>query len=110
MAKRKNPLKDIDSFLKQEASALIKPDKIEAQERESLGTTSLSKEDVLNYFNQLASKDKNEFKASLLEISKSSLETHGLSKAEDKMLMNTILYLQHPEDWKKVITEYWSSK
>lgn len=110
MAKRKNPLKDIDSFLKQEASALIKPDKVEEQKNEAPDIKNLTKEDVLNYFEQLASKDENEFKTSLLEITKSSLENSGLSKAEDKMLMNTILYLQHPEDWKKVISAYWSSK
>ncbi|MEM6358485.1 MAG: hypothetical protein AAF149_12190 [Bacteroidota bacterium] len=112
MAKRKNPLKDLDSFLKQEASSLVEPEKIASQNalKEPVDAMAFTKEDVLSYFKKLAKEDEQAFRVTFLDIMHRSLEFQGLEKATDKMLMNTLLYLQNEGNWKEAIEEYWSAK
>lgn len=111
MTKRKNPLKDLDSFLKQEASSLVEPEKIQpSQQSETIaGSSEISKKDVLSYFKKLAIEDQLHFQTVLIEVMKEALEVEGMKKASDKMLMNTLLYVQNQDNWKEVIAEYWSA-
>ncbi|MEM9390693.1 MAG: hypothetical protein AAGA02_09470 [Bacteroidota bacterium] len=112
MAKRKNPLKDLDSFLKQEASSLVEPEKIASPSvpPKPVDAAHLTKDDVLSYFKKLAKEDERAFRVTFLDIMHKSLEYQGLEKAIDKMLMNTLLYLQNEDNWKEAIEEYWSAR
>ncbi len=110
MAKRKNPLKDLDSFLKQEATSFVKPEGVTG-ETEAEGTPDqpviIDKDKMLNYFTELAKKDPSAFRSVLLELAQKSVELTGAKTAQDKMLINTLLYLNNPENWETVIKEYW---
>ncbi|MDX1628981.1 MAG: hypothetical protein R3345_09805 [Fulvivirga sp.] len=108
MAKRKNPLKDLDEFLKKEASSFVKPEK-EKQPESSItsGNTLTSSEEIIAAMDQLASKDPKTYREELYKIIQSAIEHLDRSSAEDKMLINTILYLKDKKHWKENITAYW---
>lgn len=111
MAKRKNPLKDLDSFLKKEATSFVTPEGItDDAETTRPSTHSVDKQDVLNYFSDLMKKDPATFRAILSEVVQQSLESTGAKSAQDKLLLNTMLYLNHTKDWKTAIKEYWESR
>ena len=111
MSKRKNPLKDLDSFLKQEASSFVEPDKIPSSHlKEDQAPKALRQEEVIVFFQQLANEDEKTFRTTLIDIVRKSLEWKGLEKAEDKMLMNTLLYFENHENWKEAISDYWSTR
>lgn len=117
MAKRKNPLKNLDSFLNQQASSFVQPDKVEETvpakevipptDRSASTQASLDKSQVIAYLKTLSDADPVEFRETLYDIIRQSLENEGLQGAHDKMLMNTILYLDNPENWKATISSYW---
>ncbi|HNP20258.1 MAG TPA: hypothetical protein PKL31_17590 [Fulvivirga sp.] len=123
MAKRKNPLKDLDAFLKQEAKNFVQPNKVKETEKAEKEipapptavevipdppkvepTVSLSNENVVEFMANLSKSDHKEF----YKIVKASIEKSGAKSSEDKMLLNTLLYLNDKENWKENIKEYWS--
>ncbi len=113
MAKRKNPLKDLDAFLKQEAKNFVQPNKVEETTKEESATTysidresnaSLDQKEVIKFLSELKIKDSDSF----YQVLKSATEKSGLESSENKMLVNTILYLQNKEGWKEAIKDYWS--
>ena len=115
MAKRKNPLKDLDSFLKQEAASLVTPEKLttpavppksDVVEKEAT-VKAMDAEDVIAYLTNLYHQDPDYFRRTLHQIIQQSLEKTGHKSAHDKMLINTILYLDHPNNWKATIKQYW---
>ncbi|TRX58295.1 hypothetical protein FNH22_14650 [Fulvivirga sp. M361] len=122
MAKRKNPLKDLDSFLKQEAASIVAPDQVNvtSSSPEALSDTadvivketskSTTKEDVIAFLKNLHSTNPHDFRTELFYIIQKSLETSGMKHSSDKMLMNTILYLENPQNWKEAIRNYWKSQ
>jgi len=110
MAKRKNPLKDLDDFLKQEATSFVKPEKKEEPE-ESLASEKpglATAEDIIEAIGQLANKDQSVYREELFQIIKSSLEKLDHTSADDKMLINTLLYLKDKNNWKENIKTYWA--
>ncbi len=108
MAKRKNPLKDLDAFLKQEASSFVKPEPKQPDESITSGNTGLATADeIIEAIEALAVKDRETYRQELFEIIKASLEHLDKSSAEDKMLINTILYLKDKQNWKENIKNYW---
>ncbi|MBL6448185.1 hypothetical protein JMN32_17835 [Fulvivirga sp. 29W222] len=127
MAKRKNPLKDIDAFLKQESTSFVNPEEIspkkrkkdsDKQEEESPTAKpalkamkeQVSKEDIIAELHALANKEGDTFRPSLYEIIRKALESLEHSTAEDKMLINTLLYINDKANWKENIKNYWQTK
>lgn len=112
MAKRKNPLKDLDAFLKQEAKNFVEPDPVnveiethqETKEKVTASTSLLTEENIIQYLSSLKQSDNHSF----YEVLKRAIERAGLEPAENKMLINTVLYLQNKNDWKETIRDYWS--
>jgi hypothetical protein len=118
MSKKKNTLKDLDEFLRQQAATLVTPDKLTgkpespvkqtpetAQEGQPL-LTQATVESIIASIRTLSSEP--DFRIKLSDIilgSVSSLGNH--LTPEDKMLINTALYLKHGENWKEAIREYW---
>jgi hypothetical protein len=126
MSKKKNTLKDLDEFLKQQAATLVSPvqlsEKIEASEvvRESPApipspaTTTIAHEDVsastlLRDLNTLAAKEGSSYRKKFYDLIIQSLENQNQSLPEDKMLINTALYLKSGDNWKDAIRNYWRS-
>ncbi|ELR73533.1 hypothetical protein C900_02618 [Fulvivirga imtechensis AK7] len=120
MAKRKNPLKDLDAFLKQEASSLVNPKKVGTQKEEKNiqpvapepkeEKKAATKEDIISELRMLAGKEGDEFRSSFYNIIRETLEGLDHSSAADKMLINTVLYLNDKSNWKDNIQTYWKNR
>ncbi len=112
MAKKKNTLKDLDAFLKQEAKSFVKPDKVKnevqseapSKSAEHSEPTPLTIDDNL-VIDFLAGKESAE---DLYKIIQKAIEKSGKTSAENKMLINTLLYLKDKNNWKENIKAYWS--
>uniref|UniRef100_UPI00404A6717 hypothetical protein n=1 Tax=Fulvivirga sp. TaxID=1931237 RepID=UPI00404A6717 len=112
MAKKKNTLKDLDAFLKQEAKSFVQPDTVkkEAQpeapkpisEQPAPQAIAIDDNSVIDF---LASKESTE---DLYKIIQNAIEKSGKTCAENKMLINTLLYIKDKDNWKENIKTYWS--
>ncbi|HEY9009311.1 MAG TPA: hypothetical protein VIM75_24410 [Ohtaekwangia sp.] len=139
MSKKKNTLKDLDDFLKQQAATLVSPaklsDQIEtpppaaptpvapevtpasaaeqapvaAQAAPAHVVSEISNSSILESIKALAEKEGTTVRKKLYDIILQSAAHQSLS-AEDTMLINTILYLKSGDDWKEVIREYWKKR
>lgn len=121
MSKKKNTLKDLDEFLKQQAATLVSPvqlsEKIEAPEpvkqsaAPSPTVTTFSEEvstsTLLRDLNTLAAKEGSSYRKKFYDLIIQSLENQNQSLPEDKMLINTALYLKSGDNWKDAIRNYW---
>jgi hypothetical protein len=121
MSKKKNTLQDLNDFLKQQAATLVSPprlsDKTESQLEELQESPvmrefepELSAETILDDIKQLSRKEAANFRRKFYDMIIKSMEAQTKSLPEDKMLINTALYLKDPERWKENIREYWRHK
>jgi hypothetical protein len=120
MSKKKNTLKDLNEFLKQQAAQLVTPEKLSEPQDEpapEVRTPSanppptpqqLSADSIVRNISDLAAKEGVDFRKKFYDLIIHTLESQKHQLAEDKMLINTALYLKHPERWKEAIREYWS--
>ena len=121
MAKRKNPLKDLDAFLKQEAKNFVQPKKVEepAVVESKIEVPPSSQTEAPKAYENTVSIDSNKVREFLSSLKKSndpefynvllkSVEEAGTDSSENKMLINTILYLKDKDNWKDSIKDYWS--
>jgi hypothetical protein len=114
MSKKKNTLQDLNAFLKQQAATLVTPDSL-GQTVENISEISLTVDKSPpqasarneNEFSQVGSKDDPAFRKKLYDFIIESLEGQKDSLPEDKMLINTALYLKNGSDWKDAIRQYW---
>ncbi len=121
MSKKKNTLQDLDEFLKQQAAQLVSPEKLSHKttepeavkvpvEQPSAPTIEeVSFEKILRDLNSLHKKVGSSFKNNLYDLIIQSLEDRPTAP-EDKMLINTALYLKSGENWKDAIRDYWKKK
>ena len=125
MSKKKNTLKDLDEFLKQQAATLVSPSRLsdKAEEPASVQTHErietkqgdssqkvVSAQSISNDLRQLAAIKGESFKDEFCSIILAVMEGQREYSPEDKMLINTALYLQHGSNWKEAIRSYWKSK
>ena len=141
MSKKKNTLKDLDEFLKQQAATLVTPERLtdKAEPAIQKPTTqapppppavehaapvqetkkeppiqkndqTISAEKLLNDLKALASREGNGFRNQFYDLIIKSVESQNQYSVEDKMLINTALYLKNGERWKEAIREYWRKK
>src|SRR5688572_4614677 len=113
MSKKKNTLKDLDDFLKQQAASLVQPtplsDKVEAQEVhkpsaiQPVGPVAelISTETILQDLKALSKQEGPAFRNKFYDLIIHSLESQPGSQPEDKMLINTALYLKSGSQWKE---------
>ncbi|HYF70157.1 MAG TPA: hypothetical protein VD884_18585 [Ohtaekwangia sp.] len=114
MSKKKNTLKDLDEFLKQQAASLVTPEPVNMPVQEP-ATVSPAKSEgeeptadkIISQLSALAKQNPNHFRTILYDIIIKSLEQLPHSLPEDKMLINTSLYLKSGDQWKDVIRKYW---
>ena len=107
MSKKKNTLKDLDEFLKQQAATLVAPASLsEKVSKEEIKTQqkSVEKEVV-----KTTAKTDQE-RLALCDTIIKTLEAKPHLDPEDMMLINTALYIKHGENWKEAVREYWKGK
>lgn len=128
MSKRKNTLNDLEEFLKLQASTLAAPKpvdvprevepvtakpveekrQVEVVERvvekivEKIVPAPAQAVDLKEELQKIASRDKAEFYNLLLNT------FNTVPQAKDALLINTLLYLKHGDNWKSGIEQYWS--
>jgi hypothetical protein len=117
MSKKKNTLKDLDEFLKQQATTLVPPEKLSektetAQEvkteiPQAQAVEKISSAKILSDLKLLAKTEGADFQKQLYDLIIQSLEAHDSKLPEDKMLINTALYLKSGNNWKQAIQNYW---
>jgi hypothetical protein len=113
MSKKKNTLQDLDDFLKQQAATLVTPEALKSSSA-SPDVSQVSAEaptafspQLENDFTFSLSKDDPGFRKKLYNFIIESLEKQKDSLPEDKMLINTALYLKNGDNWKEAIRQYW---
>jgi hypothetical protein len=130
MSKRKNTLNDLEEFLKLQASTLAAPKPVDVpREPEPIVAQAIEEKrpvevvervvekiieklvpapaqafDLKEELQKIASRDKTEFYNLLLNT------FNTVPQAKDALLINTLLYLKHGDNWKAGIENYWKSK
>jgi hypothetical protein len=120
MSKKKNTLKDLDEFLKQQAATLVTPTQLSDTISEALPektkadvpdeATEVTISKILTDLNTLAETEGPSYRTKFYDLIIQSVEARQNSLPEDKMLINTALYLKSGEKWKEAIQQYWKSK
>lgn len=128
-AKKKNPLKDLDAFLSQEASSLVQPEKVSGKEKEETkkkppAKTSkkktakapiptkekISTDTILKQLSALKEQEGDGFTEKLHGLMMKAIELYGDNSAKEKMLINTLLFIDNPDNWREAVKQYWESK
>ncbi|MEO5976500.1 MAG: hypothetical protein ABIS36_25555 [Chryseolinea sp.] len=114
MSKKKNTLQDLDEFLKQQAATLVEPTPLREAIEESpviqntiVPTTEISESSILDTLKTLATREGTNFSTTLSHLIIQSLGSQKNTSAQDKMLINTALYLTNGANWKEAIKNYW---
>jgi hypothetical protein len=110
MSKNKNPLKDLDLFLKQQAASFVNPtplsEKIQEEEIPSAASAEApiakTEETILQSIERLIEQNP----AALYDMLIQAAEKK--TSSERTILINTALYLKNTSNWKEAIREYWS--
>jgi hypothetical protein len=117
MSKKKNTLQDLDDFLKQQAATLVTPETLtDTAELKpvikdvEIQTPKQTEKKVVDEFQIAGSALDPMFRQKLYDFIIESLETQKDSSPEDKMLINTALYLKSGTDWKNAIRQYWKER
>ena len=130
MSKKKNTLKDLDAFLKQQAATLVNPPKLSEQIDESANVKAepikvqvqkapdqatafapnLPSDKILKDLKLLAAQEGENFREKFYDLIIKTLESQHEYSPEDRMLINTALYLRSGENWQETIREYWKKK
>ena len=123
-AKKKNPLKNLDDFLKQEASSLVTPEKVgnpqqpapddSAVEQETpiqeVEKQPVTQKSILEMLFELKNQQgEDAFTKNFYEIVLQTAENMEDSNPNKNLLINTMLYVQGGEEWKQSIKSYWES-
>jgi hypothetical protein len=119
MSKKKNTLKDLDEFLKQQAATLVSPTRVTEQPepapekeevKKAIIQADVTTEKLLQDLQALAKKEGHRFRNQFYDLIIKSVEAQNLYSPEDKMLINTALYLRSGDQWKDTIRDYWRKK
>lgn len=117
MSKRKNTLKDLDEFLKQQAATLVAPEKLGERRDgaddpgpETSALPEISHDRILSDLKQLAKVEGDRFPSRFYDLIIGCFESRPRLTPEDRMLLNTALYLKNGPHWKSAIREFWSKK
>ncbi|HTE33273.1 MAG TPA: hypothetical protein VK666_22990 [Chryseolinea sp.] len=115
MSKKKNTLKDLDEFLKQQAATLVEPTPLresiaESSTTETSSAATISEVNVREALLALASKEDVALRSILCSLIVDTIGSQPSTSPEDKMLINTALYLKSGHQWKEAIRKYWKEK
>jgi hypothetical protein len=131
MSKKKNTLKDLDEFLKQQAATLVSPQRLGGkaaipeplpestkEKNEEIRPVStepssnkvVTRASVIKDLKQLTVLNGSELTEEICEVVLSSLEQKTDFTPEEKMLINTALYIKHGSTWQEAIRAFWKNK
>jgi hypothetical protein len=117
MSKKKNTLKDLDEFLKQQAASIVEPVKLSKPADTNEVVLEKSKqedqpdlEEINKQLKILSSRIGIPHRENLYDFVIHSLESLDQSLPEDKMLINTALYLKSGDQWQENIRRYWKNR
>ena len=121
MSKKKNTLKDLDEFLKQQAATLVSPQKLTDTPKEEAVPEPIRPKEIpvvetqspaqmLEKLKAMSSTEGAAFRKNFYELIISTLESQKDLTPEDTILINTALYLRNPSNWKEAIRSYWKNK
>ena len=131
MSKKKNTLKDLNDFLKQQAATLVSPAQLSEQietppppaaeaipvvstqptvEPAPVVVEEVTTAKVIDAIKTLAQQEGTTTQHKLYDIILQAAESNVISTAEDKMLINTVLFLKSGDNWKDVIRDYWKNR
>jgi hypothetical protein len=117
MSKKKNTLKDLDAFLKQQAATIVPPatlsekiDEIRESEEEKDSSVNMQMEKIISDLTDLSMKENTNFRQSLYDLILRSVNAQPSPDPADTLLINTVLYLKHGDNWKDVIRNYWRKR
>lgn len=120
MSKKKNTLKDLDEFLKQQAASIVEPAKLSERinedevvvetKPETIKPEDLSLQKIHQQLKSFSLASGKSDRENLYDFVIHTLESLDQSLPEDKMLINTALYLKSGDHWKEVISQYWRKK
>lgn len=114
MSKKKNTLKDLDDFLRQQAATLVSPNKLSdkvppaatpAPSESEASTQPLTRDAIISSISE-----NSDYRNQLCDIILGVSDSIRNPTVEDKMLINTALYLKHGERWKDAIREFWKKR
>lgn len=104
MSKKKNTLKDLDEFLKQQAATLVAPATLsEKVSKEKKAQQKAVEKKVVS----TATAKTDQERIVLCDTIIKTLEAKPHLDPEDMMLINTALYIKNGENWKEAVREYW---
>ena len=132
MSKRKNTLNDLEEFLKLQASTLATPKPVDVPREvtnqpatesvvrveskpmvevvekvvEKIVQAPAAPVDIQAELQKIASRDRSEF----FDLALKTMDSIPHTQAKDALLINTLLYLKHGDNWKAGIENYWKSK
>jgi|DewCreStandDraft_4_1066084.scaffolds.fasta_scaffold47511_2 outer membrane cobalamin receptor len=106
MSRHKNPLKDLDLFLRQQATTLATPTPLSERISTETGGQEESTHggDLVQQLTKLAETDRQQFLDAVIAAAAAS------KFPENTLLINTALYLKHPDNWKEAVMSYWKNK
>lgn len=104
MSKNKNPLKDLDLFLKQQAASFVSPTPLSERVPSVSPISSETGDDLINRLSTLAQQDREKFLDLIIQAAERD------PSAENTMLINTALYLKSGVNWKEAVRQYWQNK
>jgi len=121
MSKKKNTLKELDEFLKQQASTLVAPAQLsdtippppletKTPAENTSAEVEITQSKILDDLIKLAEKEGTAFRKVFYDLIVKSVEKQKNSSAADKILINTALYLKSGNQWKETIRSYWKEK
>ena len=117
MSKKKNTLKDLDAFLKQQAATIVPPatlsekiDEIRESEEEKDSSVNMQMEKIISDLTDLSMKENTNFRQSLYDLILRSVNAQPSPDPADTLLINTVLYLKHGDNWKDAIRNYWRKR
>jgi hypothetical protein len=118
MSKKKNTLKDLDEFLKQQAATIVPPSKLSEKipDMDSSVSQTITSEDVplferiIEELNDLSRKERTDFRHKLYDLILQSVESRAQAEPGDTLLINTVLYLKSGDRWKEMIRAYWGNR
>lgn len=106
MSKNKNPLKDLDLFLKQQAASFVNPtplsDRLASADNTPTGPESSG--DLISRLTELAQHDREKFLDLIIQAAEKD------PSPGNTMLINTALYLKSGANWKEAVRQYWQNK
>lgn len=110
MSKNKNPLKDLDLFLKQQASSFVNPTPLSEKIQEETPSASehvvssgTTQEDLIQTLSNMMDKNPSALYDLLIKAAEQK------TGSERAVLINTALYLKNTNSWKEAIQEYWKN-